>query len=105
MIIQQAIQKAIENGYKDKTFNLETIIQDDMLDSDIINRVLLDRDFWIALGKGMRWEYGDFQPLKNMHQMNVWEGEQWLYEWHHFIDDLAEDKSIVDFFAQLNEPK
>ena len=105
MTISTAIKIAIKNGYKDRTFNLETIIQDDMLDSDIINRVLLDRDFWIALGKGMRWEYGDFQPLKNMHQMNVWEGEQWLYEWHHFIDDLAEGGTPEKFFESLEEPK
>ena len=93
MEIKTAIKLAIDNGYKDKTFNLETIIQDDMLDSDIINRVLLDRDFWIAFSKGMG--DGDFRS-----QPDIWKNR-----WHRLIDFLAEGKTPEKWFESLREPK
>lgn len=107
--IKTAIQKAIEGGYlSDKNYgdigNGVWIYYPQSEAPDYYmgwKDIILDPLFWQSLGKALGWDYGDFQPLKNMHQMNVWEGEQWLYEWHRFIDWIAEGKSSDDFFRDL----
>ena len=111
MTILSAIKIAIENGYKHEVFNLETMIKDDMLDPDTINSILLDRNFWIALGSGLNWGYQrSWLFLKNAGKDKKGENElggkiglkpDWLYYWEDFIDHLASNKSIPDFFEQL----
>jgi hypothetical protein len=59
-------------------------------------QILLDPDFWECLGQARHWgsagyyhrEKGDFYPA-------------WQYNWHRFIDHLAEGKDAESFFASL----
>lgn len=109
MTIQRAIEIAIENGYKHQVFNLETMIKDEMLDPDTINSILLDRDFWIALGSGLKWDgqlwcgkRGCGNDGQHFHSSSK---KNWEERWRDFIDHLAEGKSIEQFFESLEEPK
>jgi len=47
--------------------------------------VLLDPSFWRALGRAKGW------------------GESgWRQHWHRLVDDLADDRSVEDFFSRLD---
>lgn len=106
MTIQQAIEKAIEGGWKPvlwidiwkagDTHDLGVVIIYGMEGERVpvlIDRVVLKPDFWQALGKSMGWEAGiDTYPYKNV---------AWIRKWHYFIDHLAEGKDIESFFEAL----
>ena len=102
MTIQEAIKKAIEGGWnepyfetKDKLAKIVPLSAD-----EVCQKVaFLDLLFWQSLGKAMGWE-------KNVYEKSYSRNEHsWLYHWHHFIDHLAEGKSIEDFFQNLNAEK
>jgi hypothetical protein len=58
--------------------------------------ILLDTDFWRALGRGLGWEkYEDEMSL------NTTLRHHYLEQWHRFIDHLATGKSIESFFDEL----
>ena len=92
MTIIQTIKLVLKNGYKHQVFNLETMIKDDMLDPDTVNSILLDRNFWIVLSKGLN-------------QQNDFTKPSWRSYWYRFIDHLAEGKSLESFFESLENQK
>lgn len=93
MTIQQAIEKATENGWQDRGFaNIKK--------SEF--ETVLDREFWIALGKAMGWK--TIKDLERGQYIHPDTQPEWLYHWHRFIDSLAAGKTAEDFFANL-EPK
>ena len=107
MTIIQTIKLVLKNGYKHQVFNLETMIKDDMLDPDTINSILLNRDFWILLGRGMRWEeVRKVCPLCNCGENNrdLSLMKHWEIEWHRFIDHLASGETPEKWFENLNAP-
>ena len=78
MEIKEAIQKAIEGGYKNESWDF--------------THDLLNPKFWEALGKSMGWvedRTGDYIP-------------GWDYNWHKFIDYLVKGKTIEDYFKTIN---
>lgn len=79
MTIQQALQKAKENGYIEGPTNGEGV-------DSWPEVALIDPLFWQSLGKAMGWSpmYGE-----------------WKTKWHRFIDHLAEGKDINSFFENL----
>ena len=107
MTIQQAIEKAIEGGYRptgDKNdYRTELVIRAMRKEA-----ILLDPLFWQALGKAMGWlKYtrddecsADNLDIKEISNQK-W-NETWLYHWHRLIDHLAEGKDIESFFEKLN---
>lgn len=49
----------------------------------------------------MEWSDVDFpQPLYELGKLHE-VGKIWLYNWHRFIDHLAEGKTAEEFFASL----
>ena len=63
--------------------------------------LFLRPDFWRCAGKEMGWD--DKTKLKKGYStFKQSTGEDyWKYQWHRFIDHLAEDKSIESFFESL----
>jgi hypothetical protein len=91
--------------------------------------LMLDKDFWSALGKARHWSWNccflcggtdakDYVGLEGEHDAQcikcgaTWmdksefpeEGNlirQWIYQWHRFIDHLADGKDADSFFKDL----
>ena len=107
MKIEQAIQKAMEGGYKHPAHFGTT---------GKVEQLLLDPSFWQSLGKAMGWadrlciqcaDENDGEPM----YCEVCDGgdspqhhspqSEWLYRWHSFIDHLADGGSIEEWFKTL----
>lgn len=93
MTIQQAIEKAIEGGYKG---NKEFLLK---LPEYAKSQIWLDPLFWQSLGKAMGWN-GD-GPFESTFEILVNDKPKWNHEWHRFINTLSEGKSADDFFKEL----
>jgi len=141
MTIQQAIEKAIEGGYRHEEINSAFILwkgYENILpfvngygwvqfrDKNNqpsepcpayvpkcrIEQILLDPEFWKALGKSFKWESSELECIDDDH--TVFEDEngnkitcpncpydKWKEMWHRFIDHLAEGNSIESYFETL----
>ena len=84
MTINEAIKKALQNGY---TFTPQTLREEE-------NSHFLDPLFWQSLGKALGW-VADFEEADG----SIY--NRWLIEWHRFIDHLAEGKIAEIFFESL----
>lgn len=119
MTIQDAIEKAIEGGYK---------IQERVGGSKsqwelwyVQTQIFLDPSFWQSLGKTMGWDeekrciFCGNEVGKEMrgdgNEKYYWcpkeergtalKKETWLYYWHRFIDHLAIGRAAEEFFEKL----
>lgn len=93
MTIEQTITKAIEGGWKDYCYGGKN----GEYESTQNIQFVLDPFFWQSLGKAMGWKGSQEYP-------NEWNGEPvewWLFEWHRFIDTLAEGRTAESFFETL----
>jgi hypothetical protein len=106
--MKQAIKLAIEGGYfwkgemnekqKEKVI---TILNEHW------QEVVVDKDFWQALGKAMGWvKYtradgcgADNPRIEDMPNQG-WK-ESWEHHWHRFKAHLAEGKDADSFFKEL----
>lgn len=100
--MEKAIKRAIEGGWRDDLVqahadlhcdgNSECVSKDfyncDVIDNNRKN-FLLDPLFWQALGRAEGWED------------NGYEKPDWIYNWHQFIDHIAEGKDIDSYFNNL----
>ena len=85
--IEKAIRYAIEGGYRFNTFCGENCIYS----------ILLDKNFWICLGKNQNWDDSDlYDNLKGTEPIPYW-----LLHWHSFIDALSRDETPEQFFEGL----
>ncbi len=108
MHIEQAIKDAAAAGYAERKDSMET-------GTAWRNRFLLDPAFWQALGKARGWERrtpvcifdGDMSQFTGFDEKCPSCGRElthpltWKYQWHCFIDHLAEGKDAESFFAEL----
>jgi len=101
MTIQKAIELANKGGYKSGGKWLSGVHPHGML---------LDPDFWSALGKAMGWKLDncdmEFGAKKSTHCTHCHFGPNgdcnaWLWHWHFFIDHLADGESIESYFEKL----
>lgn len=94
--MQEAIKRAIEGGYKNQItedFLLEQKTGDTLTKYDYA-LTLIDPEFWKCLGKAEGWG--------EMPSGDMWQGKnKWIYQWHNFIDHLAEGKDIESYFKKL----
>ena len=109
MTIQQAIEKAIEGGwnpYHWKEKEKKAVIEK----WEYFSRIaFLDPLFWQSLGKAGVFKLPeelrevDIHPLdrESKEALVKAEKELWIYEWHRFIDHLAENKDAESFFESL----
>lgn len=116
MTIEQAIKKAIEVGY----VNVEII--EKPTENYIVHlcnyKTFLDPQFWQSLGKAMGWRQfckrcDNPSSANSLGACDLCEGMEsdrpligrfelgWLYQWHKFIDHLAEGKNIESYFENL----
>ena len=98
--MEKAIKKAIEGGYRGYYFTeLSLSLQEK------IEIMSCDPKWWQALGRTLEWRdkksrklvswcYGGFHDADKPY-------EQWIFEWHKFIDHLAEGKDVDSFFEEL----
>jgi len=92
MTIQEAIEKTIEGGYAGS----EKWLLD--LPESAKCQIWLDPLFWQYLGKTMGWKNVDYVDYGEGH--SLW-NEAWLYQWHRFIDCLADGGTPESFFETL----
>lgn len=123
--MKEAIQKAIEGGYEllgweahedqikyDHNLSQEQKeVEMKRLNLFTIKQSALDPLFWQSLGKALGWKdyetcrYGcqwDFDGEGCSHDLPpTVRSPFWRWNWHRFIDHLAEGKEVEEFFNQL----
>ncbi len=102
--MKEAIQKAIEGGWKPEQIALEhwEKIMPNMHRLDqwrVCSYALLDPLFWQSLGKSLGWE--DEKNCPVCWRKMVITGTGWMCHWHRFIDHLASGKDAEEFFNNL----
>jgi hypothetical protein len=118
MTIQEAMNKAVEGGYhihgSDGTetdyegtngaFSLWT--RTDNASSFMIpmEETYLDPRFWQALGRALGWSEVCDLAITCVHgeeECQRCRGYYWMYQWHCFIQAIADGRTPAAFFAQL----
>ena len=89
----QARDKAVKAGYD------YAYIEPQDSYSAYRDKVLLDKNFWVALGKSLEWGQGVF--FYNNFIDGKENNDGWRIYWHRFIDTLAEGKTPEEFFKEL----
>ena len=103
MKLEEIIKKAIEGGWKNKIKQATPILSRRFglktAQEMYFMWVFSDPHFWQCLGKAMGWEdevrlqwKNDRVPIGDTH---------WLYQWHSFIDYLAEGGTAEGFFKEI----
>jgi len=120
MTIQEAIDKASEEGYHIKgsdgvdtdysgaSSEYSAWTRQDNKSSFMVavEETFLDPQFWQALGRALGWNHAmiTVHEVENGRPTVVTRARQhWLYHWHRFLDFLAEGKTAEDFFKSLPE--
>ncbi len=96
------MKEAIEGGYKLSFFEGEMVAKTgDLVHPVMMYKELLDPLFWQSLGKALGWD--EIRLGKPEGHAIPWGEEywQWRYEWHCFIDHIAEGKDVDSFFKEL----
>lgn len=120
MTIQQVIEAAIEGGlrewekWKFVSANRYWAVWLDGNGTETpiaMEMYFMSPLFWQSLGKAMGWDkkfrlsyegYCHYDECNTNGEVDeAWGIEEWQYQWHLFIDYLAEGKSAEDFFNTL----
>lgn len=104
--MEKAIKIAYENSYRHDGIELYNGIPEILTSQEVI---LLDPLFWQALEKGLgqedKCEDCIEEPIHKWCASGSHEEKShrrvWKYQWHRFIDHLAEGKDIESFFTNL----
>ncbi len=116
--METAIKKAIQGGYELRKENSFFADIKDLSKISVRNHIiLLDPLFWQALGKAEGWDLDVNNPTwlcpvcaNSLDEMICQIDEKsigietWRYNWHLFLDHIAEGKSIAEFFNSLLSP-
>lgn len=100
MTSQEVIKKAIEGGWGDRLYRVETGNTSVWTHS---TAMFLDPLFWQALGKSLGWEsWKDrYEAKEAMFEAVPKYVDEWEYRWHQFIHHLASGKTIESYFEKL----
>jgi hypothetical protein len=118
MTIQEAIHKAVEGGYHiygsdgmdtdyaGATHDYTAWTRKDNASSFIVptEETFLDPQFWQALGRALGWSEACDLVISCRHAAEEGQscrGYYWMYQWHCFIQALADGKTPGAFFAHL----
>lgn len=105
MRIEQAIQKAISGGFgqdaKKKCGFDDFNIANNAV--DYLHSTLLNPSFWQSLCSVIGEGAEEHKKIEGKHWCGVCARREkfWKDTWHRFIDHLAENKSIGDYFKDL----
>lgn len=99
--MKEAIQKAIEGGYKATTTWKNTFTHDVEERANTASVILLDSLFWQALGRALGWPKKAEPKESKGSIVNLLFETHWRYQWHLFIDHLASGESTEEFFTTL----
>ena len=121
MTIQEAVTKAVEGGYHiHGTDGIATVYtganseysawtRTDNHSSFLIpvQETFLDPAFWRALGRALGWEEACDLVITCTHGHKEFcrcHGYHWMYQWHCFIQHIANGQPPDAFFASLPHP-
>ncbi len=116
--MEQAIKKSIEGGWKNGEYEL---MKDEMHGYGYqisASSCFLKSEFWQCLGKAMGWEtrrkccegcgskerlvQGEYHDIcSSCHRGSPKLLPEWKFNWHRFIDHLAEGRIVDNFFEEL----
>lgn len=108
MTIQTAIERAIEGGWNNSRpvfgllgegfFDVWAADGSDHIVRYTFNDILLDPDFWQAVGKVEGWRSECVLHGAIAHfDCQV----EWLYNWHRMIDAFASGKTVEEYLERL----
>jgi hypothetical protein len=117
MMIQEAIDKANEGGYHihgsdgmdtdyagaNSEFSAWTRKDNESSFMVPTEETFLDPKFWQALGNALGWSEACALAITctHGHAESRYRGYHWMFQWHRFIQALADGKTPEAFFAQL----
>jgi len=110
MTTEEAIKKAIEGGFNFDERNSHIVEQKRELwssyhgDGVCTTSMFLDPSFWQSIGEALGWKEfvgeNDFPSCGFSGGRDSFQfgDAEWKYQWHRFIDHLAEGKTAKSFF-------
>jgi hypothetical protein len=118
MTITEALKKATEGGYHingsdgmatyyegaNSEYSLWTRIDNESSFMVPMEETFLDLTFWQALGRALGWHEVCDLFITCVHgeaECRRCRGYYWMYQWHCFIQALADGKTPEAFFARL----
>ena len=108
MRIEEAIKKAIKEGWKPGGIAIEPIQKVLSHYAENWEYPTTDASFWKSLGKAVGWPNhyhlqlgGGVTPCDKRDDMGPHSVSGWRAHWHRFIDHLADGKSAEEFFESL----
>jgi len=118
MTIQEALNKAVEGGYHiygsdgmdtyyegaNSEYALWTRKDNESSFMVPVEETFLDPRFWQALGRTLEWSEMCDLAITCVHseeECQSFRGYYWVYQWHRFIQALADGNTPEVFFAHL----
>jgi len=118
MTIQEAMDKAIQGGYHIESadgvaiafigandeYSAWTRTDNESSFMVPVQETFLDPSFWQALGRTLGWNARGDLAITCVHGEAVGHscrGSYWMYQWHCFIQTIAEGNTPAAFFASL----
>ena len=118
MMIQEALNKAVEGGYHiygsdgmntyyagaNSECSAWTRMDNDSSFMVPMEETFLDPQFWQALGNALGWSEACDLAISCRHGAEACQrchGYYWMYQWHCFIQAIADGNTPEAFFAQL----
>ena len=69
-----------------------------------VEETFLDPTFWQALGRALGWSEACDLAISCVHgkeECHSYRGYYWMYQWHCFIQEIADGKTPEGFFARF----
>jgi hypothetical protein len=121
MTIQEAVDTAVEGGYHllgsdgvatvytgaNREYSAWTRTDNHSSFMVPVQESFLDPAFWRALGRALGWEETCELAITCVHgqeECRRCHGYYWMYQWHCFIQHLANGQTPDTFFASLPHP-
>ena len=118
MTITEALTKAVEGGYHidgsdgmattyvgaSRKFTAWTRHDNDSSFLIPVEETFLDPRFWQALGRALGWQYACHISIsceQGHAECRRCHGAYWMYQWHCFIQAIADGHTPESFFATL----
>jgi hypothetical protein len=118
MTTQEAMDKAVEGGYHidgadgveivyigaNDEYSAWTCTDNDSSFMVPVEETFLDRKFWQALGRTLGWSAACDLSISCVHgeeECHSCRGYYWMYQWHCFIQVIADGKTPDVFFAHF----